>query len=415
MSELINTTVQIAYKIEEIKKQIYNARKKNKENFNFISAIISNKHGQEHIEKFHSNIIAYFLNPLGNHDCDDIFLKEFIGILQENSKSIQLPVIDLKKLSTHRERVIDNGRSIDISLEYKKEWIIFIENKINSGELHNQMKDYYDYASSFDNGFAVFLTKTGYEAASVKSIPLNKNIAIINLSYFDIIRWLENCLNVEEIKQSSKITEAIKQYINTIKKVLNIMEDKELDEIVSYITQNDDKLNDLIALYTHKDALNNAIDMSVKKYRENFHRAIVDNLLKMITNDKIVNISLSTRQPYNENNTQIILEISTKSFILNIDQSFPEYDDNGQGIWFSFKSVNGNNIMLDLKHQWWEELTYNFNNCTINDFLNTKESTQIILNNYHNKEIWDNIINQCVAQITQILTDRQKDILEALS
>jgi len=48
-------------------------RSKNKENFNFFTALVNGKNTKEHIEKYHSNFIGYLLNPKENHDFGSFF------------------------------------------------------------------------------------------------------------------------------------------------------------------------------------------------------------------------------------------------------------------------------------------------------------------------------------------------------
>ena len=52
----INTTLNFASKIKEIKDAHNNFRKGSKQNFNFFYGIVRDK---AHIEKYHSNFIAY--------------------------------------------------------------------------------------------------------------------------------------------------------------------------------------------------------------------------------------------------------------------------------------------------------------------------------------------------------------------
>ena len=65
--------------IERIKKAIYKRKKDSKENFNFFHALVTDE--KVHLEKYHTNFIAYLLNPKQSHDCDTLFLENFLKLI----------------------------------------------------------------------------------------------------------------------------------------------------------------------------------------------------------------------------------------------------------------------------------------------------------------------------------------------
>lgn len=251
-----SNAAKIAKNLRNIENEYYEKRKITKANFNFFSAIVNSRYNKEHIEKYHSNFIAYLLNPKENHDFGDLFLKHFLQIIKPDFFDI-IDVSKLQNFNVEREKMTKNGRFIDITLELGTDWIIFIENKIWSAELNDQMKDYCDFAeNNYNHGIGIYLSIDGRIAESVKEYKFSK-IQTLNCNYNQIIKWLEACVKDDEVKFFPHIESSIKQYILVLKNILQIMkEDKkalsdylikiENRNIVAEIAQNQRLLYDSV-------------------------------------------------------------------------------------------------------------------------------------------------------------------------
>lgn len=262
---LISDTNYLLNRIEKIKKEHYDKRKAGKKNFNFFSAIVSGKYDKQHIEKYHSNFISYLLNPKASHDFGTLFLKQFFEILKKAPFNIgNLP--DEETLTLERERPTDKGRFIDISLEYKNDWIIFIENKIWSGEQEDQITDYYDFAKRcFSHRMGIYLTLRGEEPTSI-DVGSFSDDRIICLSYKTIIEWLKCCSQIDEVVKHQHVQNALRQYIETIETILNVMKE-DTKEIIEFLKK--DKVK-TINIIKNQRILNDAIKNLVIEVRDKF-------------------------------------------------------------------------------------------------------------------------------------------------
>lgn len=275
IEKLILGANNISNNIIRIKEQDYDRRKSKKENFNFFSAIVSGKNDKQHIEKYHSNVIGYFLNPTASHDFGTLFLKKFITILSGKGVTNLPGEQEVEKLELERERQTSAGRFIDISLELGRHWIVFIENKIMSGEQTDQMKDYCGFAEgNYENKLGIYLTLEGDEPGSTNTQERHDDL--ICMSYSDIIKWLEICCDDKEVKEHPHVLSALKQYIIIIKNLLNMMkEDKKA--ILEYLVENKKETVDLVK---HFRILKDSILELIKEVRNKFFVDLVGNLKK---------------------------------------------------------------------------------------------------------------------------------------
>jgi len=313
IKNLVSNASQLSVEIVDIRKKEDNRRKNSKENFNFFSAILSGKNNKQHIEKYHSNFIAYLLNPNGSHDFGTLFLKYFFDELKNPPFSVQnFP--NENTLSLEREKMTSNGRFIDISLGYKQEWIVFIENKIRSGEQEDQIKDYCEFAKGFKNSIPIYLTLKGENAPSIEQCPDLKS-KVVCLSYKEIIRWLSTCLEDETIKEFPTVVGCLKQYIIIVKALLNTMSE-ETKTIIEYLKQNKDKAQLYIK---NQRALNDGILYTIKEIRNTFFHDLESEIIKR----------------KKENNIP-------KSLTINIYQGDYLYSgaDNSWGLGFQIKNNN---------------------------------------------------------------------------
>ena len=188
-------------------------------------------------EVYHSNMLAWLLDPNENHSLGDVVLK---GILQrlvkdrgEKYNAFHVLLSDLYSFSVYRE-----WKRIDILLVSKEEKIVYaIENKVGSHEHGNQLnkyretleKEYSDYKR-----FYIFLTPEGEEPSD----SVNWDI----LTYADVVEVLESLPDKIELQPDIELI--IKNYINVIRR--DIVEDRNLIEICNRIYSKHKSAFDLI-------------------------------------------------------------------------------------------------------------------------------------------------------------------------
>ncbi|MBX3252637.1 MAG: PD-(D/E)XK nuclease family protein [Chitinophagaceae bacterium] len=274
----LNSASTLAKEIGRIKKDSAEKRMRGKENFNFFTAIVSGKSDKVHIEKYHSNFLAYLLDPHGMHDFGGLFLKEFFKIIGERNN--ELP--DEKSLRLEREKPA-NGRFIDIVLE-NSDWIVFIENKILFNEQPNQMSDYFEFArEKYKKGIGIYLTLNGGAPPSMNGQkPANENFQIILLSYKEIIKWLQYCSEVEEIKEHKHILVFLEQYISIIIKLTKSM-NEEARSIRKELMENKAKTLEIVKNWGY---FSMSIETIVKEVRDKFKNDLEQKVNEELNADR---------------------------------------------------------------------------------------------------------------------------------
>lgn len=361
--KVIREIKEMCINISEVNKKYKYFSYAQKENFNLFSAIVNhNDKNYEHIEKYHSNIISYLLNPSESHDCGDLFLNLFIDeIFKKEGKPNWLI---LKEVKVARE-FNANGRFIDIVIYSKKNWIIYIENKINSGEGNNQLQDYSEYAkNNFENSLGIYLTKSGNKA-NINSDYFKENYLFKNLSYNIIINWLEKCCTYESFIYTPHIPSSLIQYIKSLKKLLNIMSNYSEDEILNYVR----KIDNLDVIYENIDYVKKSIESLILEKR-------IALFEEFINNEKFKDFTLE--------------KISDKevNFIINADIyltiafSFPETDEEkGRGFWYGLYGNQGKNYqIINSNNSCWESIGFEIeDNRIISDYINDTDEVNALL------------------------------------
>jgi hypothetical protein len=217
MESIIKATASVATKMFNVKKEVSERRFEHKEDFNFFSAITSGKYTKHHIEKYHSNLIAYLLDPCATHGFGRFFLNKFCSEVLEGKCSISFD--RLPKVERERPAL---GRSIDISIEIPKKFILFIENKIWSGEGVDQMKDYFSFAKqNFKGGIGIYLTLNDTEPISIQQREVPDNFKLVSVPYRKIVNWVDKCCSSKEVSGYSHVTSALQQYVDIVNQLLN--------------------------------------------------------------------------------------------------------------------------------------------------------------------------------------------------
>jgi len=191
-------------------------RKETKERFNIFSCLT-----RHHSEELHSRFIAYMLDPKGEHDCDEVFLKLFLEHVSKDEpikKALEsLPSNLLKEAKVRREYSIGTSAEsdiygrIDILIDIDN-FLIVIENKIRAGEQPGQIKRYVDYCETHAGKRYVcfYLTPWGMNSNQAEG---RKYSAI---SYEkDIIPWLKSC---KQHFEQDRVTYGIDAYLDMLQK-----------------------------------------------------------------------------------------------------------------------------------------------------------------------------------------------------
>ena len=175
----------------------------------------------------HSNMIAWLLNPHENHGLNDCFIKNLVSRIVKNknygnANPLELMVEDFSSVQINRE-----WENIDL-LCISDNFVIVIENKIDSGEHDNQLEIYRKKIESRYKKLSkifLYLTPDGL----LPSDEENWNV----LSYWDILISIENAFELHKNDLLSGQKTLIQDYINILRS--KIVEDKALVDICKKI------------------------------------------------------------------------------------------------------------------------------------------------------------------------------------
>lgn len=150
-------------------------------------------------ENMLSDILADFLNPKGSHGQGDLFLKLLFNKLGLPwASSLAGGVTVQREAPTHR--ILNHRRRIDVLVEAGA--LLAIENKVDSLELTDQVKDYLEHLRQVIKGspkraVLVYLTPNGRCPTSLPRSMVEKLQADATLycwSYqTEILAWLDDC------------------------------------------------------------------------------------------------------------------------------------------------------------------------------------------------------------------------------
>ncbi|PZT48160.1 hypothetical protein B6S12_05415 [Helicobacter valdiviensis] len=198
-----------------------------------------------YLEQMHSNMLYSLLNPKGNHEQNNLFLKEFL-------KQCQIEGIDCKNIEIDKEYFAGDFGRFDLYLK-SNECHIIIENKINAGEQEEQLERYANFLDDKNNvKYLIYLTPYGTKPSSFKKWKIfentiNKGNTKINyrqISYEkDILKWCENIK--DKVKNIKNLYYAIEFYIDVIKEITN-QKENQMDILEFLENANNSKNYDLI-------------------------------------------------------------------------------------------------------------------------------------------------------------------------
>ncbi|BES63835.1 PD-(D/E)XK nuclease family protein [Gottschalkiaceae bacterium SANA] len=189
----------------------------------------------------HSNFLAWLLDPNGSHGLSELFTKWFLRDIFSNDKVNWMTEFDVEDLNFNQMIIKREWRSIDVLIEMP-EFIVAIENKVDSGEHSDQLRRYRETVKRFypDRKHAfVFLSPTNL-------IPVDEEDSqrYIIYSYENLRRNIEILLDVNTERISEKVGFYLKDYLTILRR--DIMKDHESIELAKKLYQNHKEAFDFI-------------------------------------------------------------------------------------------------------------------------------------------------------------------------
>ena len=105
---------------------------------NFFSILNATK-----AEIKHSNFLAWLMSPNESHNLNTIFLKWFLKDILSSDKVDWANEFSIESFNLHNVKVYREWHNIDILIKHE-EFVIAIENKVDSSEHSRQLKRYTD-------------------------------------------------------------------------------------------------------------------------------------------------------------------------------------------------------------------------------------------------------------------------------
>jgi hypothetical protein len=203
---------------------------------NFFSILNATK-----AEIKHSNFLAWLMSPNESHNLNTIFLKWFLKDILSSDKVDWANEFSIESFNLHNVKVYREWHNIDILIKHE-EFVIAIENKVDSSEHSRQLKRYTDIINdSFPDlkKAFVFLTIDGIN-------PKNEDDAnkYISIDYGLIKSLIEIVLSVYKNSLSQRIQYYIEDYLLILNRY--IMKEHESVELAQQLYNNHREAIDFI-------------------------------------------------------------------------------------------------------------------------------------------------------------------------
>ncbi|MGM0840273.1 MAG: PD-(D/E)XK nuclease family protein [Bacillota bacterium] len=218
----------------------------------------------------HSNVLAWLLDPNGNHYMGDYFVKKMLSrLLTKPENEDKLSSIhflsymyaSFSDLEVFREVKTDSNRFIDLVIKVPSEkLVILIENKFHAVEAKGQLEEYITYVQSkFDND--------GYTIIPV-FLTLRKDLPSLDkywvLDYNDILEIIDTHIQLNKDAMSDRIFDFLQDYIGILEEEL--VEDNDSIELALEVYKEHKGAIDLLFLHHHEDMLRQP------RYRNEVHQ-----------------------------------------------------------------------------------------------------------------------------------------------
>jgi len=234
--------------------------------------------------RLHSRLIADLLNPYGQHDEGDKYLKLFLTTCSGKKELL----LDMESIRVNTEyqikkNISDSGSGrIDILIT-SSDYAIAIENKIYAYDQPNQLYRYSDFLKRLKNeekkdSLLIYLSPNGKDATSESKQGLIANADYRIISYRrEIKNWIEDCIT-KTINERLKIS--LQQYLEVITRLTRgaiIM-----DEVINLLfpdekTVNLPELKSLVEILSRSEA----IELSIVKKIINMIENQAKNILSL--------------------------------------------------------------------------------------------------------------------------------------
>lgn len=235
------------------------------EQFNIFEAV-----GMVRQELRHSDFLAFMLNPQHNHGLSSHFLKRLLQRILGNTAGsiLEITPLDLALWDLDEVEVRREWQNIDILLlDESQQFIIILENKVDSYEHSNQLAQYWRTVEQNYPGWQIiglFLTPDGTLPSDDRYLPL---------SYSLVYTLLTEIVDSRASTLGPDVQKLIRHYLQMLKR--HIMSDSEIADLCHRIYRKHQRALDLI--FEHKPDLQAEIADFVTELVQNTPEFILDS------------------------------------------------------------------------------------------------------------------------------------------
>jgi hypothetical protein len=204
--------------------------------FNIFEAL-----GAVQVELRHSAFLAFLLNPNQNHGLGDAFVRRLLQRVLVNANVATLPLspIEIDLLDLDDLLVLREWQNIDLLLvDDRSRLVVYIENKIGSGEHSDQLQRYRAIVEQQYKGWhtlGIYLTPDGDEPSDDSYIPV---------SYQTVHDVIEHLLEARGSQLSNDVKTLLTNYTQMLRRY--ILSETEIAELCRRIYRKHQRALDLI-------------------------------------------------------------------------------------------------------------------------------------------------------------------------
>jgi regulator of replication initiation timing len=203
--------------------------------------------GEEQVEAHWQSLLVYFIRPNNPHGFGSDVLSAFLEAIKSHSKTELTPEsYDADEIKIQSEVPTGNG-VVDLLITHKDDWFMCIELKVRSSETGNQTVRYANASHLGNLAVSEYESKREYLYLAPDSSSEPISDLFVSISWRQIISELENIQREGQGQYPAKSTAQLADYIDTIKRELNMTDTNEISEETRlYIEHHDlvDRLRD---------------------------------------------------------------------------------------------------------------------------------------------------------------------------
>jgi len=174
----------------------------------------------------HSNFLGWILDPKGTHGMGELFLRKFLRDIFSDEKITSYSQFDVDGFDLRDVEIRREWKHIDI-LVIHSEFVVVVENKIDSTDHSDQLKRYRNTVEEYfpeHNKVYVYLTPYGNDPNDSEAGKV-----YVNYSYEFLSDALERILQIYGESLSNKVVIYLQDYLTILRREL--MKSDELNEL----------------------------------------------------------------------------------------------------------------------------------------------------------------------------------------